>query len=84
MNRKTAACTLLLALAALPAAAQRLEARRPNILLVIADDWSYPHAGIYGDRTVRTPNVDRLAREGARFTHAFAAAPSAHLRGPRS
>jgi arylsulfatase A-like enzyme len=76
MTPKTAACTLLLALAALPAAAQTLEARRPNILLVIADDWSYPHAGVYGDRTVRTPNVDRLAREGARFTHAFAAAPS--------
>jgi arylsulfatase A-like enzyme len=49
---------------------------RPNILLVIADDWSYPHAGVYGDRVARTPAFDRLAREGARFTHAFAAAPS--------
>jgi arylsulfatase A-like enzyme len=50
--------------------------RPPNIVVAIADDWSYPHAGIYGDRTVRTPNFDRIAREGARFTHAFAAAPS--------
>ncbi len=49
---------------------------RPNIVLAIADDWSFPHASIYGDRTVRTPNFDRIAREGARFTHAFAAAPS--------
>lgn len=48
----------------------------PNIVLIVADDWSHPHAGIYGDRTVRTPNFDRIAREGARFTHAFAAAPS--------
>ncbi len=56
------------------ATAQQL--RRPNIVLAIADDWSFPHAGIYGDRTVSTPNVDRVAREGVRFTHAFVAAPS--------
>ncbi len=53
-----------------------LRAPRPNIVVAIADDWSFPHASIYGDRTVRTPNFDRIAREGARFTHAFAAAPS--------
>ena len=50
--------------------------RRPNILVAIADDWSFPHAGVYGDTTVRTPNFDRIAREGVRFTHAFVAAPS--------
>jgi arylsulfatase A-like enzyme len=48
----------------------------PNILVVIADDWSYPHAGAYGDATVATPAFDRLAREGVLFTHAFAAVPS--------
>lgn len=48
----------------------------PNILLVIADDWSYPHAGAYGDATVATPAFDRLAREGALFSNAFTAAPS--------
>ena len=51
-------------------------ARRPNILLAIADDWSWPHAGAYGDPTVKTPVFDRVAREGALFTRAFAAAPS--------
>jgi arylsulfatase A-like enzyme len=50
--------------------------RRPNVVLAIADDWSYPHASIYGDRTLSTPNIDRIAREGARFTHAFVASPS--------
>ena len=50
--------------------------KRPNIVLAIADDWSFPHAGIYGDATVGTPHFDRIAREGARFTHAFVAAPS--------
>jgi arylsulfatase len=49
---------------------------RPNILFVIADDWSHPHAGAYGDRSVRTPAFDRVAREGALFSHAFTAAPS--------
>jgi arylsulfatase A-like enzyme len=50
--------------------------QRPNIVLAIADDWSYPHASVYGDPTVSTPTFDRVAREGIRFTHAFTAAPS--------
>ena len=45
---------------------------RPNILFVIADDWSYGHAGIYGDRVVKTPNIDAVGREGAVFMNAFA------------
>jgi arylsulfatase A-like enzyme len=49
---------------------------KPNILFLIADDWSYPHAGIYGDPVVRTPTFDRLAEEGALFQHAYTAAPS--------
>jgi len=49
---------------------------RPNILVIIADDWSYPHAGAYGDRVVKTPTFDRVAREGVLFRNAFAAAPS--------
>lgn len=48
----------------------------PNILFMIADDWSFPHAGAYGDQIVRTPTFDRLAREGALFTNAYCAAPS--------
>jgi N-sulfoglucosamine sulfohydrolase len=50
--------------------------KRPNILLAIADDWSWPHAGAYGDPTVKTPVFDRIAREGALFPRAFTAAPS--------
>ncbi|GAB3232594.1 sulfatase [Algoriphagus aestuariicola] len=48
----------------------------PNILFLIADDWSYPHAGVYGDQVVRTPTFDRLAAEGALFTNAYTASPS--------
>lgn len=49
---------------------------RPNILLAIADDWGWPHAGAYGDLVVQTPAFDRLAREGALFQHAYCASPS--------
>ncbi|MCC6262567.1 MAG: sulfatase [Bryobacterales bacterium] len=50
--------------------------KSPNILFVIADDWSYPHAGAYGDKGVRTPAFDRVAREGVLFTNSFCASPS--------
>jgi arylsulfatase A-like enzyme len=52
------------------------QTKQPNILFLIADDWSFPHAGVYGDRVVRTPTFDRLAAEGALFTNAFTASPS--------
>src|SRR6478609_9581195 len=47
---------------------------RPNIFFAIADDWSWPHAGAYGDTVVKTPTFDRLAKEGVLFTRAFCAA----------
>ncbi len=47
----------------------------PNILFVISDDQSWPHAGAYGAEELNTPGFDRLAREGVLFTNAFAAAP---------
>ncbi len=50
--------------------------KRPNILLAIADDWSWPHAGIGGDKVVKTPTFDKVAREGVLFTNAFVSAPS--------
>jgi len=49
---------------------------RPNILFCISDDQSWLHTGTYGDKVVRTPSFDRVAREGVLFTHAFCAAPS--------
>lgn len=50
---------------------------RPNILFCIADDWGWPHAGVYGnDEVVKTPAFDRVAREGALFKHAYISSPS--------
>ena len=64
---------LLVALACLPKPLPAAD--RPNILLAIADDWCFPHASAYGSRMVRTPNFDRVAREGVLFRQAFTATP---------
>lgn len=53
-----------------------VENKPPNILFLIADDWSFPHAGIYGDPVVRTPTFDQMAKEGALFINAYTASPS--------
>lgn len=50
--------------------------QKPNLLLVLADNWAWPHASVLGDRTVSTPAFDRLVKEGALFTHAFCPVPS--------
>lgn len=43
----------------------------PNIILIIADDMAWDDCGAYGHPHIRTPNIDRLAQEGMRFTQAF-------------
>ncbi|MFM7050534.1 MAG: sulfatase-like hydrolase/transferase, partial [Planctomycetota bacterium] len=50
-------------------------ASRPNIVLIFADDLGYGELGCYGQRRIDTPNIDALARDGARFTHFYTAAP---------
>jgi arylsulfatase A-like enzyme len=65
-----------LCLSVMPLLATEPTAARPNILYCLADDWAFPHAGAYGDKIVKTPNFDRIAKEGILFTHAFSAAPS--------
>ncbi len=49
--------------------------KRPNILFAMADDWSWPHASAYGDEVIKTPNFDRVAKEGILFSNTYAAAP---------
>ncbi len=48
----------------------------PNLVLIIADDLAWDDVGCYGHPTIRTPNLDRLAREGMRFTKGFVTAAS--------
>jgi N-sulfoglucosamine sulfohydrolase len=49
---------------------------RPNIVLIIADDLAWDDVGAFGHPTIRTPHIDRLAREGMRFDRAFVTASS--------
>ncbi len=49
--------------------------RRPNIVLIVADDLGYNELGSYGQRKILTPHLDRLAAEGMRFTQHYCGAP---------
>jgi arylsulfatase A-like enzyme len=50
-------------------------ARPPNLVVILADDLGYGDLGAYGGRSIRTPNLDRLAREGVRFDNCFVSSP---------
>ena len=53
--------------------------KKPNIILVLSDDHSFPHVGSYGDANVLkyniTPNLDAFAKQGMRFERAYTTAP---------
>ena len=66
MNRRQFLGSLA-SVAALPA-----QPKRPNILLILADDLGYECLGSYGGTSYKTPNLDRMAGEGIRFRYAFA------------
>jgi len=55
--------------------AQAPAARKPNIILVLADDLGYNDVGAYGQKKIRTPNIDRLSNEGLRLTDHYSGSP---------
>lgn len=69
--------TILLALLGglLPGRATTAAEVRPNIVFILADDLGWGDLGCYGQKKIRTPNLDRLAAEGMRFTDCYAGAP---------
>lgn len=63
----------LLAFSGAPAGAAAASADKPNIVLILADDLGWTDLGVYGSDLYETPHIDRLAREGMRFTQAYSA-----------
>src|SRR5436190_12881829 len=55
--------------------ANAASAERPNIVLIMADDLGYGELGCYGQKLIKTPRIDELARDGVRFTDFYCGAP---------
>ncbi len=72
MQKLLIVIAIVLALILLSEAAQP---ERYNLISIVTDDQAHWSVGAYGNREARTPNMDRLAREGARFINAFVATP---------
>jgi arylsulfatase A-like enzyme len=64
---------LILSAAALPVLAAKKPAVRPNVVLIVLEDVGAWMLGCYGNREIRTPNIDVLARSGMRFVSSYAA-----------
>ena len=75
MLRSILLMTLAGVSAGLAAKAADQPKKSPNILFVISDDQSFPHASAYGVDWVKTPNFDKVARQGVLFTSAFVTSP---------
>ncbi|MFN0123236.1 MAG: sulfatase-like hydrolase/transferase, partial [Blastocatellia bacterium] len=72
MNKRHALTLILLLLLTAVAFAQGANPDKPNVIYIMADDLGYGDLGSYGQKLIRTPNLDRMAREGMRFTQMYA------------
>lgn len=75
LNRTVASVAALAAAAAGVSAAQKAPAQKPNIIYIMCDDMGYGDLGCYGQPYISTPCIDSLARQGVRFTQAYAGSP---------
>lgn len=64
----------LLAVLSLSAISLVLQGAQPNLIWIMADDLGYGDLGCYGQKVIQTPSIDRMAKEGLRFTHFYAGA----------
>ncbi len=51
-------------------------APKPNVILIFVDDMGWGDVGCYGNKFIETPHIDRLAKDGVRFTDFYAAGPT--------
>lgn len=73
LDRKVLFCTMFIQ--ATVNVLAHAAAPRPNVLVILCDDLGYGDLGCYGHPAIQTPNIDRLAAQGIRFTSFYAAAP---------
>ncbi len=66
---------VLLGWAFMAGAAAAQEPARPNVIIILADDLGWGDLGCYGQQKFKTPNLDRMAKEGARLTNCYAPVP---------
>ncbi len=69
-----AAVLLVATLSQTTVALAATSSRKPNLIFIMADDLGYGDLGCYGQQRIKTPNLDRMAAEGLRFTDAYAGA----------
>lgn len=72
MNGMVLAAVILLVL---PSCAQAQSSAKPNIIFIVADDLGYGDLSCYGQKHFQTPNIDRLARRGMKFTNHYSGSP---------
>src|SRR5919198_3824942 len=58
-----------------PPAGRAAETRKPNVLIILADDLGYADVGFHGCRDIPTPHIDSLAKNGIRFTSGYVSGP---------
>lgn len=70
--RMLSGCLLLFVAGCSSSNQESTETAKPNIIFIMADDLGYGDLGSYGQTVIQTPNLDQMAKEGTRFTHAYA------------
>ena len=73
--KRSATLALLAVFATVWSGTARADAAHPNIVFILADDMGYGDLACYGREDIKTPNLDRLARQGVRFTNYYANGP---------
>ncbi len=64
-------CSAMAGNTILTSCSQTEEIQKPNIIFIMADDLGYSETGCYGQKLIKTPNIDRLAAEGMKFTQVY-------------
>jgi arylsulfatase A len=72
--RQIVFCLMSIALS-LTAQFAQAQTKAPNIILIVADDLGYGDLGVYGNKIIKSPNLDRLAAQGMRMTNFYSASP---------